>query len=583
MSGVLANSGSIKRYEQIVSTQINGGILKDRSQKNIRNFFMKINIDDLKKVYADTHDSMYAEPEFVGKYLDTAIQLYLNNGNEEILNRAKELVFSIIGNQREDGYLGTYHPGLEFDYTFSVWNQNFTIMGLLSYYDVTKENVVLDAVMRCADYIASNFMSKNGPDLLNTINQGIENSCILLQMVRLYRITGKKLYKDFCDFIIQKWEATTLKLVSTPKFSHLGCAKAAEMLICYQGLVEYGSHHGNQNYLNSAARYWDNLNDTQIGLTGNGSIAEFWNYVGNKPALLNNDIKPNENCVAVCWMKFCIALFSLDAETKYMDAFEKTLFNHLLGSQALDGSDFSYYQGAYGRKLHETSPDQYKCCCYRGMNILSHLPKCIYWKSKEGFVVALYCDSELHSEYKGIKVKFLQETAYPREGKILINVQPELDLKFMLKLRIPSWCTKAHVTINGNVLPVKNDSGYICIEKIWNALGDMLELSLDMPIKCINAVVDETESVAVTYGPILLAIDSRYGTPIDLTEIELKDDGVELKPVLMGDSSYSPLVKFMCSGRIDGKLKEITLVDYATAGSIDNIKDHFRIWLPRLK
>ncbi len=583
MSKVLTNTEGAKGYGQIVSTQINGGILKDRYQKNIHNYFMKININNLKKVYAETHDSWYAEPEFVGKYLDTAIQLYLNNGEKEILNLAKELTFSIIDNQREDGYLGTYHPGLEFDDTFSVWNQNITIMGLLSYYDVTKDNIVLDAVIRCADYISINYMRKDGPDLFNTINQGIENSCILRQIVRLYGITGKKIYKNFCDFIIKKWEATTLKLVSNPKIFHLGCRKAIEMLICYQGLVDYGIQNGNKDYLNSAARYWDDINDTQIGITGNGSIAEVWSLLRNNPVLLNNDINPNENCVAVGWMKFCMALFSLDAEIKYMDAFEKTLFNHLLGSQALDGSDFSYYQGNYGRKLHNTLPGQYKCCSYKGMNMLSHLPKFIYWKSKKGFVIALYCDSESYSEYQGVKVKFLQKTEYPREGKVLINVQPESDIKFMLKLRIPSWCKRAHVTMNGNVLPVKNDCGYIIIEKIWQATGDVIEISLDMSIKCIDAVVDETESIAVTYGPILLAIDSRYGTPIDSTEIKLKEDCVVLKSVLADVAGYAPLVKFMHSGRINGKLKEITLVDYASAGSIDNIKDRFRVWLPRLK
>jgi DUF1680 family protein len=403
--------------------------------------------------------------------------------------------------------------------------------------------------------------------------------------VRLYSITGKKLYKDLCDFIIQKWESTTLKFISRPKVFHLGCVKTPETVMAYQGLIEYGIHQGKHNYIDAAAEYWEDLNDHQIGLTGNGGIVEFWNYLGNEPALLNNDCRPNENCAAVGWMRFCVALFSLNPEVKYMDAFERTLFNHLLGSQALDGSSFSYYQGNYGKKIHKIRPEWYQACRYNGMNMLINIPEYIYWKSSEGFTVVLYCSSEMHSEYNGVKVKFLQETTYPRKGKVLIKVQPESDIKFTLKLRIPSWCINPCATINGDVLPIENDHGYICIEKIWKVSGDVIELSLDMPVRCIDGFVDENgdENIAVTYGPILLAIDSRYGTPIDSTKIKLKNDCVELKSILDDDSSYAPLVKFMSSGSIDGKLKEMTLVDYASAGSIDNIKDRFRVWLPILK
>lgn len=584
MSESLNKTSIKKRYEPIMPVKITGGILQDRCQKNIKNFFMKEDINDLKKVYAEEHDSTCATPAYTNIYIDAAIQLYLNNESKEIFNGVKELVLSIIDNQRKDGYLGTYYPGLEFNDTFSVMNHSQTIMGLLSYYEVTEESKALDAAMKGGSYVASNYLKKDGPDLLNTTNQGIENSLILLPMAKLYRVTGKKLYKDFCDFIIRKWESTTLKFISRPKVFHLGCVKTPETVMAYQGLIEYGIHQGRKNYIDAAAEYWEDLNDHQIGLTGNGGIVEFWNYLGNEPALLNNDCRPNENCAAVVWMRFCADLFSLNAEVKYMDAFEKTLFNHLLGSQAIDGSSFSYYQGNYGQKIHNIRPEWYQSCRYRGMNMLINLPKYIYWRSSQGFTVVLYCSSEMHSEYKGVKVRFLQETTYPREGKVLINVQPESDIKFTLKLRLPSWCINPYATINGDVLPIENNHGYICIEKIWKASGDVIELSLDMPVRCIDGFVDENgdENIAVTYGPSLLAIDSRYGTPIDSTKIRLKDDCVELKSIKDDDSSYTPLVKFTSPGQINGKLKEITLVDYASAGSIDNIKDRFRTWLPVL-
>jgi hypothetical protein len=84
--------------------------------------------------------------------------------------------------------------------------------------------------------------------------------------------------------------------------------------------------------------------------------------------------------------------------------------------------------------------------------------------------------------------------------------------------------------------------------------------------------------VAVSYGPLVLAVDSRYGAAIDAVTLGLGSDGQIYLSEQPADT-VAPFVRFEAPGVIQGKLGRITLVDYASAGSIDKANDSFRIWI----
>jgi hypothetical protein len=108
-----------------------------------------------------------------------------------------------------------------------------------------------------------------------------------------------------------------------------------------------------------------------------------------------------------------------------------------------------------------------------------------------------------------------------------------------------------------------------------------VELSLELPSGFIKETVDDRESLALTYGPLVLALDTRYGAPLHDTEI---DPEAQLEPATgeppAGGEEWVPMVRFKAKGRHGGRSRKITLVDYASAGSLDPQKDRFKIWLP---
>ena len=567
-------------------TKISDGILADRCTKNIENLYMSIETDSLKKVFFETHDNWYAEPEFVGHYLATGPLMYQSTGLDEIKNRNYDLVGTVVERQREDGYLGTYEKGKEFGYTFSVWNQNFMIKGLLAQYQYFDNQDALEAAMKCADYNANAFLYSDSVELLLGLNQGIQHATILEEIANLYAITGKQLYLDFANYIIQRLENSSIKVVTIPNTAEhwaipnmMGCTKGIEMFNIYFGVLKMYAVTGDEKYLTAAHQYWKALQDKQIRITGNGTIGEHWNALGNKPIDLSNDLKPNENCVAMGWMKFSADLATYCGESKFFDEFEKTLFNHLIGSQALDGSDFSYYQGNCGHKVHFTDPGAYSCCKYRGMRILAALPEYIYMQSENEVAVNLYTSSYTTATINDKSIAINQTSDFPRSGKVTLEIKPPVDMHFSLLMRKPVWSGDVDVEIDGRIVQTKFQDGYLVLEREWPASGSKISLSMKMNKQIIKSTINNEERVAVKFGPVVLALDSRFGDYTENVRLDLDSESA-LKVLELDSDEFMPQVKFLAKGEVNGKSKEVILVDYASAGSLNPGKDKFKVWIP---
>lgn len=568
-------------------TVLEGGVLGRRDRMNTENLMKEIDPQQFADIFAHEQEDWFAEPEFAGQYVDACVQYYRRLGEQLFLDRAAIVVDSMVANQRSDGYLGTYRAGLEFGETFSVWNQTFVIKGLVSYYEATGSEPALNAAARCADYIAERYLGDDPPDILRTINQGLQHTSILQQIVRLYGVTKKKLYLRFAEYIISRWEETTIKFVTAPNefqfpLFEIGAVKAVESLICYHGILELYQITGEKRYLTAAARYWEAVKRQQINVIGCGALTELWVLGGNRPANLPIDVHPNETCVSWGWAKLSLMLFALTGEGKYFDAIEQTLYNHVMGAQAIDGSDFSYYQGLVGRKVHEKHPGQYSCCRYRGLHFYAYVADHVFAYDERRAFVNLYTPA--NARVLGDRVGLRCQTEYPRDGVIRVTVDCANAQEFTLCLRIPGWCQSHSVAVDGEPADAAVTDGYLVLEREWSAGSTTVELQLTMSTGAIRANVDHVPSAAITYGPLTLAIDSRYGTPIHHTNVTLPGEEPALTPIevsdLAGASEAGPIVAFTSSGSINNESAEVTLVDYASAGSLAANHDEFKVWLP---
>ena len=552
-------------------------VLGRRLENTYRNLFLRQDPAALAAAYCGTHDLSFAEPEFAGKYLDICAAYHRNRGDGAPMENAARVVEGILQGQREDGYLGGYAPGNEYA-SFSVWNQAFTCFGLIAYWDACRDERALHAAMRCMDGIAQGFMRPDGPMLLRSGNGGSQHLVVLLPAAQLYARTGEERYLRFCRYILDTCEASPKhNMLSNPSVLGFGSQKGIETLAFLLGMVEYGKVAHDARCIAAAQAFWQDLQEHHVGVTGCGDIAEVWTLNRNRAAMLPRDLLTNENCVAVGWMELSLALYADALDGRYYDAFERALYNHLFGSQAPDGSDFAYYQGNYGQKAVATEPTRYSCCRFRGLTMMAHLPECAVFAKAGTLALPLYASFEQVAMVDDVPVRIRMRTEYPRNGEIALEVFPQTSHAMTLLLRIPAWCEHFSLLRDGKEQCVPVQNGHAVLEGVFPPEGTRIALTLDMPVRRHREMVDDMPCIALEYGPLLLAIDSRYGTPIFSTTVD--GDAAQKRLSLPREDSM-PMVAFQTSGTVRGQKQDIRLVDYASAGMTNPAQDRFRVWIP---
>lgn len=544
------------------------GILADRRNDVYQNLFRKIDTADEIRSFIPQDSTWWAEPEFSSKFVDIALAFYRASRDAGDLERARQVVEGMLRYQRQDGYLGTYPEGEEFGIGFSVWNQSFSLLGLIAYWDETGDERALKAAMRCADYIISGYQGPDSHILLRALNMGSENCCVLLEIVYLYQRTGEKRYLDFADYIVNTMENTSNGVLDIQSPTACFSIKGIEMLIIYMGLIAYGKVTNRQDCLDAAKKYWQDLYEGQIDLSGCGTVSEFWTFAGARSAMRSRDLNPNETCVAAGWIEFSVMLFEATGDIRYFDAVERTIYNHLLGAMANDGSDFAYYQGNYGRKEERTHPGQYKCCRYRAMTVMSKLPSFTCYARDDRLVCPLYLPYQADYMIGGKPVHIQMTTDYPKNGSVVIDLASDTLDSISVELRIPDSCDSA--VVNGRTA---KKGSFIVDVSLQNGRG-RIEAMLNFSPVYHEAVVDDLPSQAVTCGPVLLAIDSGWGTPIFSTEM---NHAAELERV---QDYPGLLMAYECDGTVRGEKRRIRLVDYASAAKRNAQRDRFRVWIP---
>ncbi len=471
-----------------------------KTYKKTEDGILKHSLESHLQSYSGDHHDMWAEPEFTGKYIDICTKYYKNTGDSEYLDHAKAVVDKICDIQPEDGYLGALMEKDRWE-NFDVWNQTFTILGLLSYYAETKEQKALDAAEKCAESIADHYMNNKGKDILDATNFGTQNISILFVLPQLYKITGKQTYMDFMNFIADKIKKSDLNFFEFNSILELRSKKGIENFVILMGIIKYAEITGNEKAIESAKKYWQQVNDTQIRNTGNGTVGEFWTENGNAPALLGADVKPNENCVAVGWIELSLMMFYKEQSVKYLDAIEKSLFNHILGSLSEDGTDFAYYQPNYGKKLSTTDEEMYKCCRYRGFTLFAYLQDMLYYSDENCIIPMIYQASEYEDEY----VKIIQKTNYPFDTSIEFDVTTKKECNKKLKLKIPGWCKK--YTLNTKY---EYADGYL----ILDCKNMSINLNLESDIIEERGIINGIEYVSYSKGPLLLTLEPDAKNPL---------------------------------------------------------------------
>jgi hypothetical protein len=202
----------------------------------------------------------------------------------------------------------------------------------------------------------------------------------------------------------------------------------------------------------------------------------------------------------------------------------------------------------------------------------------------------LYEPSTLETEVAGVKVRIEQVTRYPLEGSVDLSVDPTAPVRFDLFLRIPGWCTRAKVLVNGKehsgVAPAAGS--LVRVHREWNK-RDRVSLVLDMPARVVKreyAGNPISSCLTVERGPLILALPQRLNPDLDLDTVTLlaDSDGIlEVEAAPVEDPARLGSIGFRGTGfsvvqEAGNQVRKtfpILLVPYASAGTGDKYRVEF--------
>lgn len=539
------------------TSKLTDGILYNCYSMIKNTIINKIDCDLHAKTYIGDHQDDYAEPEFSGKYIDLCMKIYKTHKDEKALKNAEAVVESVISNMREDGYIGGLAKGREFT-NFSVWNQMFTIFGLISYYKEVKDKRSLLAAEKCASYIMNYFID-NKKDILDAPNYGTQHISILFVLCDLYEITQKGKYKDYIVHIVSRIKNSDLNFFEFDNILKLRSRKGIENFVILLSILKYAELFDDSAALAAVEKYWMQVAETQIRNTGNGTIEELWTENGNYAAMLGAEQRPNENCVAVGWVELSLALFHKKQDKKYLDAVDKTLYNHILASISEDGNDFAYYQPNYGKKVRTTEDSMYKCCRYRGFTVFAYMDEMLYFENKSSIIPMLYTNSV----YDSNNIKICIKTDYPFGSVVKVSAETDSDIKKQLKLRIPNGRMLIKASVNNTDTVCDITDGYFIVE--LEGVGHTeIELCFDERINTEYGFIDKKEYAAFSYGNVLLAVKDENGTAA------VEKESLKFSKTKTEENEN---IKFVTEGLINGEKSLLVFTDYASA-------DGYRVWVP---
>jgi uncharacterized protein len=325
----------------------------------------------------------------------------------------------------------------------------------------------------------------------------------------------------------------------------------------FTGLLRLHDETREERYLAAARNFWPMVTPSRAFSIGGTSTGEFWKGPGVVAGTIS-DVSA-ETCCAYNMLKLSRMLFFHSQDAKYLDYYERTLFNQVLGSKQ-DKADAekplaTYFIGLNPGHVRDYTPKQGTTCCEgTGMESATKYADSVFFTAADGnaLYVNLFIGSTLTWAERGITVE--QKTDFPFEQQSRLRIRGRSGT-FDLNLRIPAWArTGVRVTVNGQAVTGPFTPGsYLRISRSWQD-GDLVKIDFPFQLR-VEKTLDDPAIQSLFYGPInLVARDPRTSylplalyrntalsgdllpsfTPVTGKPLHFTLDGIEFAPFFEG-------------------------------------------------
>ncbi len=484
------------------------------------------------------------------KWLEAALYVYAQNGDKKLLKEIDEHIEIIGKAQGEDGYLQT-QAQLRDDIeryanrrNHEMYNNGHLFTSACIHHRVTGQRNFLDIAIKQADLLYTIFY----PDTKHYARFGF-NQTQIMGLVELYRTTKKEKYLKLAEKFINRRGTYDMTHNTTTQDYPIGdmvqertplresseaVGHAVLALYYYAGAADVYAETGEQALIDALDRLWENVTEKKMYVTGAVGQAHYGvstNRDKIQEGFIDEYMMPNmtaynETCANVCNSMFSYRMLGVHGESKYADIMELVLYNSALSGISLEGKDYFYanplrmihnsrdFSGKKGvtETAHREPYLECFCCPPNLVRTIAKVSGWAYSLSENGVAVNLYGGNILETNLlDGSKIKLTQETNYPWEGSVKINIEECKKEAFEIWLRIPDWASGTEVLINNEKIKKEIIAGnYLKIKRTWRA-GDEIKINMPMEATFVEGhprIEEVRNQVAVKRGPVVYCVES---------------------------------------------------------------------------
>lgn len=266
---------------------------------------------------------------------------------------------------------------------------------------------------------------------------------------------------------------------------------------------------GSQMHLQAAKNGFEMLVKTQSFATGGWGPDEAFGEPGRGQlgdSLSSTHASFETPCGAYGHFKITRYLLRATKDAQYGDSMERVLYNTILGTWPIQADGTSFYYSDYsntGKKVWYGQ--KWPCCSGTFPQLAADYHISAYLRSSDGVYVNLFTPSRLQWSDGNSRYGLRQETKYPFDNKVQIQVSASQPKDYLIYVRIPAWASPDPVlSVNGQRIAEPVQPGtFAAVRRTWKD-GDRIELELPMPLRLEPVDANHPNLVALLQGPLVL-------------------------------------------------------------------------------
>lgn len=432
----------------------------------------------------------------LGKSLEGLIHLAFAGHDQRLLKLKGDLIALLLSSADEDGYIGVHPKDRRLLASWDCHEAVHVVSALLADWFCFGEEKSLQAARKLLDLQMQTWQeivevqnNRKRPYSIHLTSLGIEYS-----LLKMYQATGDTKYLDFacntCGLDKLDWPIQLNRFAPLLGHTYLYLHHCRCQLELYQVRPNPALLRMSQRALKFM------LGGNGMSITGGVGQAECWTD--------DQDVRGNhaETCSTVYQLRLYAEIFRLTGDPRCGDLIERTIYNALWAAQSPDGRQIRYYSPLEGERSYFR--DTY-CCPNNFRRFIAELPGMIFFTGKNSVTVNLYTACEADMELEGNRVRLIQKTCFPESGHIVIEIHPATSFEFTLQFRIPLWCSKPVVRLNGNAQQGVLPGSLYALKRVWVA-GDRVEVELPLEIRFVQGRQRQYGLVAVLLGPLVYCL-----------------------------------------------------------------------------